>query len=120
MADKYTKIEIIAHPYKFEELKEALNAIGVTGMTVTQVSGCGMQKGHMEYYRGVSIDTNMYPNVKVEVVVCLVPVELVIDTVRKVLYTGELGDGMVFVYNLENVIRVRTGEEGKAALQDNL
>ncbi len=120
MADKFTKIEIIARPAKFEELKQALNEIGITGMTVSQVSGCGMQKGHMEYYRGVSVNINLLPKVKVEVVVCLVPVELVIETAKKVLYTGEIGDGKIFVYNVENVIRVRTGEEGKAALQDNL
>lgn len=118
MADKFTKIEIITRPAKFEELKHALNDIGVTGMTVSQVSGCGMQKGHMEYYRGVSVNINLLPKVKVEIVVCLVPVELVIETAKKVLYTGEIGDGKIFVYNVENVVRVRTGEQGIDALQD--
>lgn len=118
MDTKITKIDIITRPAKFEELKQALNAIGVTGMTVSQVSGCGMQKGHMEYYRGVSVNINLLPKIKVEVVVSVVPVEQVIETAKKVLYTGKIGDGKIFVYNVENVVRVRTGEEGVDALQD--
>ncbi|MDR1493440.1 MAG: P-II family nitrogen regulator [Planctomycetaceae bacterium] len=103
---------------KFEELKKALGDIEVTGMTVTQVMGCGMQKGSSEYYRGVPIDIQLLPKVRVEVIVCKVPVDLVVETAKKVLYTGNIGDGKIFVYDVENVVKVRTGEEGYAALQD--
>ncbi|MCY6483374.1 P-II family nitrogen regulator [Clostridium aestuarii] len=111
-----TKIEIITRSNKFEDLKEALSQIGVTGMTVTQVLGCGMQKGITEYYRGVPYETNVLPKVKVEIVVCEVPVELVVETAKKILNTGRVGDGKIFIYDVSNVIRIRTGEEGKDAL----
>ncbi len=114
--DKITKIDIIARTNKFEDLKEALNKIGITGMTVTQVLGCGTQKGVTEYYRGVPYEINLLPKVKVEIVVCEVPVESVIKTAKKVLNTGTVGDGKIFVYDVSNVIRIRTGEEGREAL----
>ena len=92
--------------------------IGITGMTVTNVLGCGIQKGKPEYYRGVVKEATLLPRIQVEVVVSKVPVRTVIETAKKVLYTGHIGDGKIFVYNVENVIKVRTGEEGYAALQD--
>jgi len=114
--NKMSKIDIITRPGKFEELKEALNDIGITGMTVTQVLGCGIQKGITEMYRGVAMEINLLPKVKVEMVVCDVPVEKVIETAKAVLKTGEIGDGKIFVYPVENVIKIRTGEEGVQAL----
>ncbi|MDN5377895.1 MAG: ammonium transporter, Amt family [Clostridiales bacterium] len=116
---KMTKIDIICKQNKFEELKESLNAIGITGITVTQVLGCGAQKGKTEYYRGVAVEMTLLPKIKVEVVVCKVPVRAVIETAKKALYTGRIGDGKIFVYDVENVIKVRTGEEGYDALQDS-
>jgi Amt family ammonium transporter len=115
---KLTKIDIITRQSKFEALKEALNEIGVTGMTVTQVLGCGIQKGKSEYYRGAETEMNLLPKVQVEIVVAKVPVRQVIETAKKVLYTGKIGDGKIFIYDVENVIKVRTGEEGYDALQD--
>jgi len=115
---KITKIDIIIKQSKFEILKEAMNEIGITGMTVTQVLGCGIQKGKHEYYRGVETEINLLPKVQVEIVVAKVPVRKVIDTAKRVLYTGHIGDGKIFVYNVENVVKVRTGEEGLDALQD--
>lgn len=114
--DKMTKVDIITRPAKFDELKEALNEIGITGMTVTQVLGCGIQKGITEMYRGVPMEINLLPKVKIETVVCEVPVEKVIETAKEVLRTGEIGDGKIFVYPVENVIKIRTGEEGVKAL----
>lgn len=119
MNKKITKIEIITRTNKFEELKEALNQIGITGMTVTNVLGCGAQKGSKEYYRGVPVDINLLHKIKVEIVVSEVPVELVVETAKKTLKTGEIGDGKIFIYDVANVIRVRTGEEGWDALQDH-
>lgn len=115
---KITKIEIITKQSKFEALKVALNNIGITGMTVTQVLGCGIQKGKPEFYRGVEMEMNLLPKVQVEIVVSKVPVKTVIDTAKDVLYTGHIGDGKIFVYDVENVVKVRTGEEGFEALQD--
>lgn len=115
---KITKVDILINEPKFEALKNALNDIGITGMTVSNVMGCGMQKGSTEFYRGVKLDVNLLPKVRVEIVVCKVPVQLVIDTAKKVLYTGKIGDGKIFVYDVENVVKVRTGEEGYPALQD--
>jgi Amt family ammonium transporter len=115
---KMTKVVIITKQSKFETLKAALDQIGITGMTVTQVLGCGMQKGGKEYYRGVPVETMLLPKVKIEIVICKVPLGLLVDTVRKALYTGNVGDGKVFIYSVENVIKVRTGEEGYDALQD--
>ena len=115
---KMTKITIVTKQTKFEELKLALNDIGVSGITVTQVLGCGMQKGAMEYYRGVPLNMTLLPKIKIDIIVCKVPVETVIETAKKVLYTGHIGDGKIFVYDVENVIKVCTGEEGYDALQD--
>ena len=117
-APKLTKVEIITRQNKFEDLKAAMNAIGVTGMTVTNVMGCGIQKGATEYYRGVPVEMNLLPKVQVEIIVSKVPVDLVISEARKVLYTGNIGDGKIFVYDVEIVVKVRTGEEGYDALQD--
>ena len=115
---KMSKVVIILKQSKFEALKTAMSDIGITGMTVTQVLGCGMQKGRSEYYRGVEMEINLIPKVKVELVVCKVPVRTVIDAAKKALYTGHIGDGKIFVYGVENVVKVRTGEEGYDALQD--
>ena len=115
---KMTKVVIITKQVRFEGLKNALDQIGITGMTVTQVLGYGMQKGAQEYYRGIQVEAALLPKIKVEVVICKVPLALFIDTVKKALYTGNVGDGKVFLYDVENVIKVRTGEEGFDALQD--
>ena len=115
---KMTKIELLIKQEKFEILKNALMDIGITGMTVTHVLGCGAQKGKPEYYRGVMQEVSLLPKLQVEVVVCKVPVRTVIETAKKVLYTGHIGDGKIFVYDVENAIKVRTGEEGFDALQD--
>ena len=114
---KLTKVSIICNQSRFEALKEALNEIGVMGITVTQVLGCGVQKGGPKLYRGVEVEVKLLPKVKVEVIVSAVPVEKVIETARKVLYTGNIGDGKIFLYNVEDVIKVRTGETGYDALQ---
>lgn len=114
---KLSNVTILCNQAKFEELKTALNGIGVTGMTVSQVLGCGIQKGKTEYYRGVPLAINLLPKVQVEIVVSKVPVEQVVNAARQALYTGRIGDGKIFVYDVENVIKVRTGEEGYDALQ---
>lgn len=114
--DKITKIDIITRPSKVEELKEALNEIGITGMTFSHVLGCGLQKGKTEFYRGNKISIDLLPKAKIEVVVCEVPVETVVEVAKKILRTGEIGDGKIFIYPVENVIKVRTGEEGVCAL----
>lgn len=115
---RFTKIEIICKESKFEALKNAMMGIGITGMTVSHVLGCGVQKGKPEYYRGVQIEANLLPKVQVDIVVSKVPVRKVIETAKRVLYTGHIGDGKIFVYEVENVVKVRTGEEGYDALQD--
>ena len=115
---KYTKVEIICKEAKFESLKSAMMKLGITGMTVSHVLGCGVQKGKPEYYRGVQIEANLLPKIQVDIVVSAVPVRDVIETAKKVLYTGHIGDGKIFVYDVENVVKVRTGEEGFDALQD--
>lgn len=115
---KITKIVVVAKQNRFEVLKAAMNEIGVTGITVTNVLGCGMQKGSTEYYRGVPVDIHLLPKIKVEIIVCKVPVEDVVEAIKKALYTGHIGDGKIFIYDVENVIKVRTGEEGYDALQD--
>jgi Amt family ammonium transporter len=117
---KMTKIVIVSRQSKFTDLKKALNEIGVTGITVTHVMGCGMQKGRSEYYRGVPVDMTLLPKMQVETVVSKVPVRTVIEAVKKALYTGHIGDGKIFVFDVENVIKVRTGEEGYDALQDEV
>ncbi len=112
------KVVIIAKLARYEQLKKALNDLGVTGMTVTQVMGCGIQKGAGEKYRGIEMDATLLPKVKVEVVVSKIPVADVIEASKKALYTGHIGDGKIFVYGVEQVVKVRTGEEDFAALQD--
>jgi Amt family ammonium transporter len=116
---KMTKISIIARQAMFEPLEAAMNAIGITGMTMTNILGYGAQKGHPEFYRGVEVQARLLPKIRVEIIVCKVPVRTVIETAKKALYTGSIGDGKIFVYDVENVIRVRTGEEGYDALQDD-
>lgn len=117
--NKYTRISVVCKQNKFEELKRELSAVGVTGFTVTQVLGCGTQKGAGERYRGVPVEATLLPKVKVEVVVSKVPVETVVEAARKALYTGHIGDGKIFVTDIEDVVRVRTGESGYDALQDS-
>lgn len=112
------KVAIIAKLSRFEKLKKALNELGVTGMTVTQVMGCGIQRGAGEYYRGVEMDATLLPKIKIEVVVNKIPVDQVIDTAKKVLYSGRIGDGKIFVFQVARVVKVRTGEENGKALQD--
>lgn len=115
---KLTKVEIVCKEAKLEALKEAMMAIGITGMTVSHVMGCGAQKGKPEYYRGALVEATLLPKIQVDIVVSKVPVSAVIETAKKVLYTGHIGDGKIFVYDVENVVKVRTGEEGYDALQD--
>ncbi len=115
---KYTKVEIIFKEEKLYALKDAMSRLGITGMTVSHVMGYGMQKGHTEFYRGVAVETDLRPKVQVDIVVSAIPVRAVIETAKKVLYTGHIGDGKIFVYDVENVVKVRTGEEGFDALQD--
>ena len=117
-APKLTKVEIICKESKLEALKSAMMYIGITGMTVSHVLGCGLQKGKQEYYRGIPVEASLLPKVQVDIVVSKVPVRSVIETAKKVLYTGHIGDGKIFVYDVENVVKVRTGEEGYDALQD--
>lgn len=115
---KFTKVEIICKERMLETLKDAMMKIGITGMTVSHVMGCGAQKGKPEYYRGVMLEPTLLPKIQVDMVISKVPVREVIETAKKVLYTGHIGDGKIFVYDVENVVKVRTGEEGYAALQD--
>ena len=117
-APKFTKIEIVCKESRLESLKVAMMNLGITGMTVSHVLGCGAQKGKPEYYRGVQVEATLLPKVQIEIVVSKVPVRSVIEAAKKVLYTGHIGDGKIFVYDVENVVKVRTGEEGYDALQD--
>ena len=116
MADSISKIEISTRKSNFDELKTALNEIGVMGMTVTQVLGCGTQKGDIQYYRGVPMELKLLPKIKIEIIVCEVPVQKVIDVATKILRTGEIGDGKIFVYDVKDVVKIRTGATGKEAL----
>ena len=115
---KFTKVEIICKESKFDTLKNEMSKLGITGMTISHVLGCGVQGGRTEYYRGVPLETNLLPKVQVDIVVSKVPVRSVIETAKRVLYTGHYGDGKIFVYDVENVVKIRTGEEGYDALQD--
>ena len=115
---KFTKVEIICKEERFYALKEAMSALGITGMTVSHVMGYGMQKGKPEYYRGVAVETNLVPKIQVDIVVSAIPVREVVETAKKILYTGHIGDGKIFIYDVENVFKIRTGEEGYDALQD--
>ncbi len=112
------KVSIVARLSRYDKLRKALNDLGVTGMTATQVMGCGIQKGAGEKYRGVEMDATLLPKIKVEVVISKIPVEKVVEAAKKALYTGHIGDGKIFVYSVQKVVKVRTGEEGVAALQD--
>ena len=116
MNDKITKVDVIAPQGKLENLIDALDNIGITGMTVSNVLGYGMQKGHTEYYRGTAVNVKLLQKVKVEIVICNIPLDIVIDTIKKVLYTGKIGDGKIFIYDVTNVIRISNGLEGKDAL----
>lgn len=115
---KITKIDILLKQSRLEALKEEMDKLGITGMTVSQVLGCGAQKGKPEYYRGVAVESNLLPKMKVEIVVCKVPVKSVVDAAVKALYTGHIGDGKIFIYDVEDVVKVRTGETGYDAMQD--
>lgn len=114
-----SQLSLVIRPQQFDKLKHALTEIGVSGMTVTHVLGCGMQKGHHDYYRGAPVETSLNPKLKVDIVVCKVPVETVINVAKRVLYTGEVGDGKVFVSPITDVTKIRTGETGYDALQDD-
>ena len=116
---KITKVVVVFKQQKLQEFIAAMESINVTGITVTNVLGCGMQKGQAEFYRGVEVEANLLPKVKAEVVVCKVPVKTVVETAKSALYTGHIGDGKIFIYDIENVVKVRTGEEGYDALQDD-
>ena len=118
-APVYTRVQIICRPSALESLKAAMNRIGITGMTVSNVMGYGAQKGKPEYYRGTPVEVTLLPKVQVDIVVSKVPVRQVIETARGVLHTGHIGDGKIFVTDVENVVRVRTGEEGYDALQSD-
>ena len=115
---KLTKIEIITRANKRDDLLQALNDIGVLGLTVSQVFGSGLQRGHKEVYRGQEYSINLVPKIKIETVVCEVPVEKVLETAQKVLRTGKFGDGKIFVTELSDAIRIRTGHRGPAAIMD--
>ncbi len=116
-ASVYTNVRIICRPASLEPLKKNLNKIGVTGMTVTNVMGYGAQKGKPEYYRGTPVEITLLPKIQVDIVVSKVPVRMVVETAKRVLHTGHIGDGKIFVTDVENVVRVRTGEKGYDALQ---
>ena len=118
MQQKMTKIEIITRPDKLEPLKDALVNIGVAGMTVTQVYGCGLTRGHLEVYRGQAYNINLVPKIKLETVICEIPVDDVLEAAKKVLQTGQVGDGKIFIYPIENAIRIRTWEVGDVAIID--
>lgn len=116
MSDKITKVDIITSQSKLDDLIDALDKIGVSGLTVSNVQGCGVQKGHKEYYRGTEVTVKLLPKVKIEIVICSVPVEAVVATAKEVLHTGNIGDGKIFVYDVTNVIRISDFSEGKDAL----
>ena len=116
---KMTKVDILCKMERFDALKRAMFDIGITGMSAINVMGCGEQRGKTEgYFRGARVEATMLPSIQVSIVVCRLPVRLVVETAKKVLYTGHIGDGKIFIYDVENVIKVRTGEEGYGALQD--
>ena len=114
---KMRMVMVMMNPNRLEVLMKALDRIEITGMTVTNVSGCGIQKGNTEYYRGAELESHLMPKVKVEIVICAVPLALVIDTIKKSIYTGKIGDGKIFVYEIDDVIKVRTGSQGREALE---
>ena len=115
---KMTKVTIVTNQSRFSELESTLSRIGVTGLTISNVFGYGMQKGHEAYFRGAPVESRLLPKVKIDVVICKIPVETVVNAVQKVLCTGNVGDGKIFVYDVEDVVKVRTNEHGYDALQD--
>ncbi len=115
---KMTKVTIITNQAKLSDLQDSLEKLGVTGLTVTNVLGHGMQKGHETYFRGAPVDTRLLPKVKIDVIICKIPTDTLVEAVRKVLYTGKVGDGKIFIYDVEDVIKIRTNEHGYDALQD--
>ena len=115
---KITKVTILANQQRFGDLQDALEKLGITGITVTNVFGYGAQKGHTVYFRGSSVSSRLLPKVKIDIVVCKIPVETLVKTVQRTLYTGNIGDGKIFIYDVEDVIKIRTGERGYDALQD--
>ncbi len=110
------KIEAIIKPFKLDEVKDALNAIGIQGMTVTEVKGFGRQKGHVELYRGAEYDIAFIPKVKIEVVIADGMVDKVVATIQEKAKTGKIGDGKIFISKLEDIVRIRTGEKGETAI----
>ncbi|ADH61037.1 nitrogen regulatory protein P-II [Thermoanaerobacter mathranii subsp. mathranii str. A3] len=110
------KIECIIRPEKLEEVKDTLNQLGIKGMTVSQVMGCGLQKGKTEYYRGVAININLLPKIKLELIVKDSEVDRIVDTIIKAARSGNIGDGKIFIYNVEDAVRIRTGEKGESAI----
>ncbi|PLT32935.1 P-II family nitrogen regulator [Bacillus sp. V5-8f] len=119
MGEALTKIEIVTRPSKFDQFKQELAKIGVSGITVSDVKGTSLQKGLIETYRGMKREITLYDRIKIEIVVCEVPVKDVVEVARRFLNTGEPGDGKIFIYELSNVIKIRTGEEGHDALKDD-
>lgn len=119
MSNKMYKVDIITRREKLDDLKEALASIGVAGLTVSEVYGCGLTKGHTEIYRGTKAEVSLAPKVKVETVIYETPVENVLDTASKVCYTGSIGDGKIFVYEVADALKIRTGERGYQAIIDN-
>jgi Amt family ammonium transporter len=117
--DKMTNIVVVFKQQKLQQFIEAMEAIDVKGITITNVMGCGMQNGQRNYYRGTTVEINLRPEVKAEIAVCAVPVEKVVKATKAALYTGNYGDGKMFIYDIENVIKIRTGEEGYNALHDS-
>ena len=115
---KMTKVTILTNQSKFSQLQEALDKLGITGITVTNVLGYGIQKGHTVYFRGAPVSSRLLPKIKLDIVVCKIPVETLIKTVQDTLYTGNVGDGKIFLYDVEDVVKIRTGERGYDALQD--
>ncbi|MGG0411800.1 P-II family nitrogen regulator [Peribacillus simplex] len=120
MSEVLTKIEIITRPIKFEQFKAELAKIGVSGMTVSEVKGTGLQKSYVETYRGRNREMSLHDRMKIEIVVCEVPVQDVVDVARKFLSTGKPGDGKIFIYELTNVVNIRTGKEGHDALKNDI
>ena len=118
ISEAQTVLQATGKEERFPVLRDTMAALGVTGMTVTQVMGCGIQKGTTEKYRGVPVDSTLLPKIKVEVIVSKIPVDSVVEAAKKALYTGHIGDGKIFVYNVTRVVKIRTGEEDFAALQD--
>ncbi|MDR1329798.1 MAG: hypothetical protein LBK23_09385, partial [Oscillospiraceae bacterium] len=115
---KITKVTIITNPQKYSLLATALDGIGITGLTVTNVHGYGMQKGNATYYRGVKVETKLLPKVQIDIVICKVPTDVLVSTVQSALYTGRIGDGKIFISDVEDAVKIRTGETGYDALQD--